>query len=234
VKPFFTYTGGKYRSAPRYPAPVYDTIVEPFAGSAGYSVRHHEKNVLLIDLDPDVAVLWEYLIAATPSDVRSLPLYDGTWDSTDDLNLSDGEKMLIRGWLNKGTFGKRPSAWMRSGDFDSQFWGEEIRERVASQVSLIKHWKIVHGSYVDAPDLLATWFIDPPYEIAGKTYNHGSSGIDYPALAEWCRSRPGQVIVCENTGAEWLPFSHFESAHAMQARFRSGRTEEAIWHEETM
>lgn len=43
LKPFFTYFGGKYRIAPRYPKPQYNTIIEPFAGSAGYSLRYPER-----------------------------------------------------------------------------------------------------------------------------------------------------------------------------------------------
>jgi site-specific DNA-adenine methylase len=49
LRPFFTYTGGKYRLAPRYPEPRHNLIIEPFAGSAGYSLRHPEREVLLID-----------------------------------------------------------------------------------------------------------------------------------------------------------------------------------------
>lgn len=230
LKPFFTYTGGKYRLAPKYPAPVYDTIVEPFAGSAGYSLRYYEKDVVLVDINPDVVVLWEYLIAASSRDILSLPLYDNTWETTDDLvSLSLGERMLIRGWLNKGTFGKRPSAWMRSGEFDTQFWGESIRRRVAEQVPLIKHWKVIHGSYETAPDIAATWFVDPPYEVAGTTYTYGSNGIDFPALGRWCKERKGQTIVCENEGASWLPFRPFASAHAMYGANRTGRSKEAVW-----
>lgn len=231
MRPFFTYTGGKWRLAPRYPAPAHDTIVEPFAGSAGYSLRYPEHDVILVDLDPQVATLWEYLIAASPEDILSLPLWhEGEWDSTDDLvHLSEGESLLIRGWLNKGTFGKRPSSWMRSGEYDSQFWGPEIRDRVAAQVPHIKHWKVLHGPYDIAPDVVATWFIDPPYEVAGYTYDVGSETIDFPALGAWCRSRQGQVIVCENVGASWLPFRPFADTHAMQAGYRLGRSQEAVW-----
>jgi hypothetical protein len=32
LRPFWRYYGGKWRAAPRYPAPRYDTIIEPFAG----------------------------------------------------------------------------------------------------------------------------------------------------------------------------------------------------------
>ena len=52
----------------------------------------------------------------------------------------------------------------------------------------------------------ATWFIDPPYRVAGRHYRFGPDDIDYVSLGEWCRERPGLVIVCENAGADWLPF----------------------------
>lgn len=230
LRPFFTYTGAKHRLAPRYPQPQYDSVIEPFAGSAGYATLHYDKHVVLYDVDPGVVALWRYLISATAREVLSLPLYDGTWRSTDDLVwLSEGEEMLIRGWLNKGTFAKRPSTWMRNPEYSSQFWGENIRARVARQVPYIKHWEVYEQTYASVSNQKATWFVDPPYEVAGATYDYGSSGIDYAHLAMWCRSRRGQVIVCENVGAEWLPFQPFASAHAMQARFRSGRSEEAVW-----
>ena len=30
--------------------------------------------------------------------------------------------------------------------------------------------------------------------------------IDFEKLAAWCKEREGQIIVCENTKADWLPF----------------------------
>lgn len=62
--PFFTFYGGKWRAAPRYPSPIYNTIVEPFAGAAGYAVRYYERDIILIEKDPEIAALWRYLIAA--------------------------------------------------------------------------------------------------------------------------------------------------------------------------
>ena len=48
MRPFFGFYGGKWRDAPKhYPFPEHDTIVEPFAGSAGYSVRYSDRNVIL-------------------------------------------------------------------------------------------------------------------------------------------------------------------------------------------
>ena len=31
MKPFFTYFGGKYRVAPKYPSPLHETLIEPIA-----------------------------------------------------------------------------------------------------------------------------------------------------------------------------------------------------------
>jgi len=47
---------------------------------------------------------------------------------------------------------------------------------------------------------------DPPYEKAGSRYRFNR--IDYSALAQWCKERNGQVIVCEQDNATWLPFEH--------------------------
>ena len=82
-----------------------------------------------------------------------------------------------------------------------------MRETIAAQVGRIRHWRIIHGSYEAAAlPHVATWFVDPPYQVAGSHYRYGSKQIDYSALGAWCRARDGQVIVCEGGGADWLPF----------------------------
>jgi hypothetical protein len=93
-------------------------------------------------------------------------------------------------------------------------------------VSRIRHWLVIEGDYSVAPDIEATWFVDPPYERAGRYYVHGSRGIDYARLAAWCRARRGQAIVCEAAGATWLPFRALGSFHSSPA---SKRSEEAVW-----
>ena len=50
LRPFFGYYGGKWRDAVKhYPAPQFDIVMEPFAGSAGYALRYAERNVVLCD-----------------------------------------------------------------------------------------------------------------------------------------------------------------------------------------
>lgn len=205
LKPFFTYYGGKFRAAPKYPQPKYDTIIEPFAGSAGYSVRYHSKNVILFDLDTKICTVWDYLINVSEHEVLALPL---VFDQVSDLNITEGAKYLIGFWCNKGAAQprNRPSKWMRGGTNVNSFWGEAIRYRIASQIQYIRHWKITNDSYSNIQNYPATWYIDPPYQNQGKHYKHGCSGIDYSDLGSFCKNRQGQVIVCEQSGADWLDF----------------------------
>ena len=86
-----------------------------------------------------------------------------------------------------------------------------MRFRIASQLEKIRHWEIIDGDYTLAPDLQAHWFIDPPYIAAGKKYP--VRDIDYSNLAEWSRNRKGFVQVCENEGADWLPFQPFHTVN---------------------
>lgn len=226
LKPFFCFYGGKWRAAPRYPAPEGDLLIEPFAGAAGYAVRHHERQVVLYEADPVLAGVWDYLINVDPDEVRALPLDFG---SVDDLLIPQEAKWLIGFWLNKGAAQpcKTPSAWMRLGTHVNSYWGATIRDRIANQVGAISHWKIHNASYEDAPDVSATWFVDPPYEKAGKHYRFRD--IDYQALATWCRARRGLTIVCENSGATWLPFQDNHTAKSTPGARGKGYSREAVW-----
>lgn len=232
LRPFFTYYGGKWRLAPKYPRPTHETIIEPFAGSAGYSVRHPERQVHLYDLNEQVCGTWEYLIRTSAEEIRRLPLYDGTWNSVDDLPLCQEAKWLIGWWLNKGTSSpcKTPSKWMRDMIRPDSQWGEAIRERLAEQVRWIRHWRIFQSRWEDVPtDLPATWFVDPPYVVGGHKYRHKE--IDYQSLGAWCKDLPGQVIVCESDGADWLPFEPFVTAKTNSGRQKAThKTNEVVWY----
>jgi len=221
--------GGKWRSAPRYPQPRYQTIIEPFAGSAGYSLRYVDRDVILIDKDEIIAGTWHYLVNVREDEIRGLPLLT-VGQSIDDFNLTQEQRWLIGWWLNKGTTMpcKTQTSWALVHP-NSQ-WGSAIRERIASSLCRIRHWKIIHGDYADAPDIEATWFIDPPYiKSPGNRYRYGNSGISYEHLNCWSRSRKGQAIVCENDGADWLPFQHFADIKGKTGHRRTGVSHEAIW-----
>ena len=102
-----------------------------------------------------------------------------------------------------------------------------MKERVASQLEYIRHWTVIEGDYTAAPDVAATWFIDPPYQRTGdKIYVHKARDIDYRALAAWCRQRRGQVMVCENDGATWLPFKRL---YATSTAMNGAANVEVLW-----
>lgn len=231
LRPFFSYFGGKWRAAPHYPAPRFPVIIEPFAGSAGYALRHYNRDVVLIEKDPKVAATWRFLLNATKTDILALPLI-GNDQTVDDFNLPDGARWLIGWWLNKGTSSpcKKPSKWMRDGCNPTAFWGNAIRDRIASQIALVRHWTLIEGDYSAAPDVEATWFVDPPYQVAGRFYP--TKFLNFFALGQWCKARQGQVIVCENERAEWLQFCQFKTIKAMAGRKRTGKSAEAIWTNE--
>jgi predicted RNA methylase len=68
----FTTTDEKSNSEV-LPKANFDTIIEPFAGSAAYSLYQDnwKKNVILIEKDPKVASIWEWLInKATVNEIK--------------------------------------------------------------------------------------------------------------------------------------------------------------------
>lgn len=214
MKPFFPFFGSKYRIAKRYGAPRHPAVVEPFAGSATYSVYWEPKHVLLMDRDIFIVEAWRWLISASPAEVMALPI---EFETTDDLDLPAGAKYVIGFWLNKGGShpNKKPGKWWAKYRHDGQcrVWSESARARIAGQVDKIRHWQIEQADFRQSPEEVAHWFIDPPYIVAGHKYRGPAN--DYAAIAEFCRSRQGFVQVCENEGADWLPFKRFHAVRGM-------------------
>ena len=226
LKPFWRYYGGKWLGAPKYPKPEFDTIIEPFAGAAGYSLRYYDKNIILIEKYPIIANIWKYLINVSSEEILSIPLVENIADLPG--WVPDEAKNLIGFLLNSATVS--PSSTLSAGlkrliknGHDFYGWSEKARNRVAKQVNFIRHWKIIEGDYTEAPVIEATYFIDPPYQKMGKYYKHKIN--DYKSLALWCKSLPGQVIVCEGKDADWLPFKPFIDIAGMGSKY----SKEFIW-----
>ena len=211
----FSYYGSKSKIVQYYPQPTKDKIIEPFAGSARYSLRYWEKNILLVDKYKVIVDIWHYLQRASEKDILGLPS-NKEFSNVDELkNLSNEEKFLIGFCIGRAN--QRPLR--KKGQFND--WDND-KIRIASNLYKIKHWKIIQGSYEDLENENATWFIDPPYYVGG--YKYKENKIDYTLLANWCKSRLGQVIVCENTKASWMNFKPMlDFSGAMT------KTTEAIW-----
>ena len=209
----FAYYGAKHGLAPKYPRPQHPVIIEPFAGSAAYSVHHAAtiEHAVLYDVDPIVCQLWTDLQTTTPEDLDRIgaQLQQERFDHPLLAGLQGSSTLLsnrFRDGGNKAVTPRMREAW------------PTVRARIERTIPHISTWQIIQGSYTDCPDIEATWHIDPPYQpllnptrhdAAGKGYKYGSDGIDYHALSEWCQRRQGFVMVCEQSPAEWLPFHPF-------------------------
>lgn len=222
LRPMFSFYGSKWSAAPRYPKPKYGTIIEPFAGSACYSLCYPEREVILVEKDHIIASIWKWLISATPSEILQIPC---TFDSVDDIKGPQELRWFMGFWVGSAAASpkKKTTPWCQ--------WSKRKRDRVASQVEHIRHWRVICGDYTESPDIEATWFIDPPYCKQGKHYRCGSEEIDYNALATWCMDRKGQVMVCESEGATWLPFQPFThiSVGEYICNGRRRGIKEALW-----
>jgi len=194
----FYYYGRKKKIAGLYPDPQHQILVEPFAGSAAYSLHGYrwKNQVILVEKDPQIAALWRWLIEeATPESILSLP---------DPVEGQKTDELLhILCMSSKRWFTYRNAT---PTPFMDKAW-KANKAYMAANLYKVKHWKIIEGDYTAAPDIEATWFIDPPYDgDAGTGYLFGSDKISYVALADWCLNRKGAVAVCEGAGARWLPF----------------------------
>jgi hypothetical protein len=133
--------------------PQYDTIVEPFAGAAGYSLRYYQRRVLLIEKYPVIAEIWRYLIGARAPEILRIPLVE----AVDDLPswVPKGGRDLVGFAMNAAT--TQPCRTLSSGRKKMreagrvfEGWSEQMRARVASQVEQIKHWKVFELGYEDS------------------------------------------------------------------------------------
>jgi hypothetical protein len=224
LQPFFCMYGGKHRLAARLGPPQRTHVVEPFAGSAGYSCFWQPPQITLVEKDPLIAGIWHYLTHATSREVLALPIVDDVSELPP--SVPQEARALIGFWFNHGINrpGTRRSRWARTPRHRASFWSESIRLRLAVQVEAIRHWRVIEGDYTIATNRDAHWHVDPPYQIGGRGY--ALHDIDYGQLALWCRTRKGFVQVCENTGADWLPFEEYA---LLSDRHRSGIASEAVF-----
>jgi site-specific DNA-adenine methylase len=215
----FSYYGSKSKIVDYYPPPKYGKIIEPFAGSARYSLKYWDRDVLLVDKYEVIVSIWQWLQKCSPKDILGLPKIK-KGDRVSQYNLSKEESLFLGFCV--------VSAAARPQDKPATFEGIPLNrnclENTAKNLHKIKHWKIAKGSYEDLENTEATWFIDPPYQFGGEHYKHGIKELNFINLAQWCKIRNGQVIVCENTKATWMDFKPMISMDGSLYK-----TTEAIW-----
>lgn len=229
----FSFYGGKSKLAQLYPEPIHDLIIEPFAGGGAYSLRHCEKNVLLNDLDTKVYQIWKFVLSKNALDIclHYIPktIKKGTKVSQilpSYVHL--GLLYLLQAEANRGTQGAR-GVHDQVTTLGYSCW-DRLRPRLKYWMNKIKHWKITNSSYENISNQNATWYIDPPYNNeAGRRYRE--CNIDYSKLADWVKTRKGQVIVCENKGAKWLPFKHVTQRRGIRSRYQKSTAIEVMYYQ---
>lgn len=218
----WSYYGSKSMLVDLYPKPKFDKIIEPFAGTARYSLKYFENDVTLIDKYDVVIKIWKWLQQCSKADILSLPKTTTGMDLSK-LNLTEGELLFMQ--MNAGISSTQPRN--KVSKFSAEQNGRKNKYKiVAENLFKIKHWNIIHDDYFNIENNQSTWYIDPPYQYGGHAYKH--SHIDYVFLSNWCKNREGQVIVCENTKADWLDFLPIKKIRSIS----SDPTTEAIWTNE--
>lgn len=218
LRPFFPFYGSKWNIARHYPAPTRGLVVEPFAGSAGYSTFYGCQRVALFDADPIIAGVWSYLLGVTAAEILALPELLEVGDSVDNYDLPQEARWMIGFWLNRGSASPKKSrtAYSARSDRHQMNWGDKAKQRIASQLPSLEGWTIQNKPYHGAPNVEATWFVDPPYGDKGRFYRVRFS--DFHTLGIWCRERQGRLIACEGPGATWLPFTDLGSFKSTKGR----------------
>lgn len=200
----FYYQGRKARAAPTYPAPQFPLVIEPFAGSMAYSLHWRPRLAIGMEIDERVVAIWRRLCAMTPAEIEAYPVPEvGARFSDPWMMLADQSDASLGSSYRVMT----PYMHARARTLINQ--ALRHHDYAASNV-----W-YRHGDYQDLPNVEATWFVDPPYEGVNG-YRHAA--IDYAELAIWCRTRKGQLIVCEGRG-DWLPF---DDHHTWQGQPMNG------------
>jgi len=147
MEAFFYYYGGKFGAARHYPKPINKRIIEPFAGSAGYSCYYSSCDydsyeVILNDKDPIVAGIWDYLIHVKKSEFLKLP------DCVDAISKLKGipleAQCLIGHWLGHGPNLYTKISKRRKEDRSNgleNVWGPGRKNIIAGQLKYIRKWK---------------------------------------------------------------------------------------------
>lgn len=219
----WSYYGSKTNVVDLYPPPKHGRIIEPFAGTARYALKYWDKEVLLVDKYETIVNIWKWLQLCSPADVRKLPILTHN-ELVSDFKFDCQEAQDLCGFL-VGFSNKRPRKTGSAKLTNRPNFMNFRYKQIAENLHKIKHWEIRLGCYTEIENHQATWFVDPPYNSeAGMRYVMNAKGIDFVNLAEWCKGRSGQVIVCEGENANWLPFKPLAAQ-----RTNKKQVKETIW-----
>lgn len=194
------------------------------------------------DLDEKTHAIWQFLTSPLASDLASvIPASVPVGQKVSELTLwddvlashvvpdvvSQGMLYLLQAEANHGTQGAR-GIHDQVTSIGANCW-PRLKRKLEWVIPHVKSFKVTMLDYRELPDVEATWFVDPPYNNPAGMRYRTSGGIDYRELGEWCKSRRGQVIVCENAGADWLDFQPLIERQGIKSSYQKSTAMEVIW-----
>ena len=216
----FGYYGTKRSIAHYYPEPLYDTIVEPFCGAAGYSLHglRWRKQVRLFDVDPSVVAAWDFLIHANYKDIIELPILKPGETVSNIDGLEHGARCFLGFMISASPATVKNTATVKTR------WTKTKRRWAADRVWKVNHWTIENLNFRALRlGYRVSWFVDPPYEQDKNNYRFGMTAADYYALGLAVREWQGQLIVCEGDGVTWIDAKPLVSIQGQGSVDRPGR-----------
>src|SRR5687767_6085085 len=129
----WSYYGNKSKIVHLYPPPKHQVIIEPFAGTARYSLynTNWKRDVILYDKFKKIIDVWKFLQQASEKDILGLPKIKQRENLDDFEQLSEVEKMLI-GWCIQGGIAAPAKT---ASSFNA--WGR-LQEKIAKNLHKIK------------------------------------------------------------------------------------------------
>jgi hypothetical protein len=138
-----SYFGGKVRAASWYPAPTHATIVEPFAGGAGYSYRYYDRNIVLIEKYDVLANMLAWFVRSGAEDIPRMPLLEPGQRVSDLPNLIPEQRAFIGFWIDMGTERPKdkPTPWSERDRQANRLntWTPRNRDKLAEFAGRVKH-----------------------------------------------------------------------------------------------
>lgn len=223
----FRYPGGKTWLVPlirqwlssRGPLPE---LVEPFTGGGivGLTAAFESlaEHVTLVELDPDVAAVWEVVLNGHGLELADRIRAFGLTDQTARAILSADCRTavdrafatIVRNRVQRGGILAPGASLMKDGEngrgIGSRWYPETLYKRIADLVEIKQRLSFIQGDGVQvirrySSHADAVFFIDPPYTVAGRRlYTH--SQIDHHALFEAVAALAGDFLMTYDNAEE--------------------------------
>jgi len=224
----FRYPGGKawfvpeakawMRGLPRRPG----TLVEPFAGGASVGLnavaRGLVDRLVLVEIDPGVAAVWQTVLHGPPSDMDALcgmvrdfgmsrERLEAALDRDDGGTVGTAFRTLLRNRTSRDGNLSPGAGLVRGGEAGrgvaSRWYPASLVRRMRSVRAMAGRITFRQGDAFEAMrgsagDGDAAYFVDPPYTAGGRKVGarlYAHSEVDHPALFATVASLAGPAML---------------------------------------